>query len=266
MAARLLLIASIVLGFGTAFLGFKTKQQADGLQEKLKTATSSLTSAKSTLAKTEKDLGETKKTLDDTQATLKQKDADLVNAKAAAETAKADLAKAQADVETAKTQVASIQKAMDELKGSVPGGIDLASLPERLKQMQADKEKAEVGQKEAEAVAESLKARADELSAAVDTKERTIQEYKSNTVRQGLSGKIVAYNAGWNFVVLNIGDKAGLKAGVQMVVLRGGNMVGKLKVTSVETSTAIADVLPGTIARGDSVQPGDTVVFQGNRR
>jgi archaellum component FlaG (FlaF/FlaG flagellin family) len=135
-----------------------------------------------------------------------------------------------------------------------------------LTQLAADKTRAETELAEAKAVAESLKARTDELSNAVDTKERKIKEYQDNFVRQGLSGKVVAYNQGWNFVVLNIGDKAGLKAGVQMVVLRGGNMVGKVKVTSVEPSTAIADVLPGTVGRGESVQPGDTVVFEGNRR
>jgi cell shape-determining protein MreC len=135
-----------------------------------------------------------------------------------------------------------------------------------MEELSKDKVKAETELAEAKAVQESLKARADELAASMETKERVIQEYKSNTVRQGLTGKVVAYNPGWNFVVLNIGDKAGLKAGVQMVVLRGGNMVGKLKVTSVEPSTAIADVLPGTLARGDSVQPGDSVVFEGNRR
>jgi cell shape-determining protein MreC len=171
-----------------------------------------------------------------------------------------------ADVEAANAKVAAVQKAMDDLKTSIPEGVDFNTLPQRMAQLQAEKSKAETELAEAKAVAESLKARADELTASMETKDRTIQEYKSGYVRQGLSGKVVAYNPGWNFVVLNIGDKAGLKAGVQMVVLRGGNMVGKLKVTSVEPNTAIADVLPGTLARGDSVQPGDSVVFEGNRR
>ena len=50
-----------------------------------------------------------------------------------------------------------------------------------------------------------------------------------------------------------------------MVVTRAGSMVGKVRVTTVEPNSAIADVLPGTIARGDSVQPGDSVVFEGQR-
>lgn len=265
--ARFLLIASIVLGFVTAFLGFKTKQQAEELQEKLKSQTAAATQAKSLMTTAQKERDDAKKSLEETQATLKQREAEFTDAKAAAEKAKADLTKALADVDAAKTQIASIQKAMDELKGSMPGGVEeLATLPARLKQMQADKEKAESELAEAKAVAAAANDRYTEMSATVAQKDQTIKEYKSNAVRQGLSGKVVAYNAGWNFVVLNIGDKSGLKAGVQMVVLRGGNMVGKVKVTSVETNTAIADVLPGTIARGDSVQPGDTVVFEGNRR
>ena len=35
--------------------------------------------------------------------------------------------------------------------------------------------------------------------------------------------------------------------------------------TSVEPSTSIADVLPGTVRKGVSVQPGDTVIFEGAR-
>ena len=264
--ARLLLIASIVLGFVTAFLGFKTKQQAEQLQEKLKSSTSAATQAKSLMTTAQKERDEAKKSLEDVQATLKQKEAEFTDAKALAEKAKGELTKAATDVDAANAKLSAVQKAMDDLKGSIPGGIDLLTLPDTLKKLQSDKTKAETELAEANAVAESIKQRLDELQASVDGKDRTIQEYKSNYVRQGLSGKVVAFNSGWNFVVLNIGDKSGLKAGVQMVVLRGGNMVGKVKVTSVEPSTAIADVLPGTIARGDSVQPGDTVVFEGNRR
>lgn len=263
--ARLLLIASIVLGFVTAFLGFKTKQQAEDLQEKLKSQTAAATQAKQLMTTAQKERDEAKKSFDEIQATLKQREAEFTDAKAAAEKAKGDLTKALADVEEANKKVASIEGTLIALKEKV-GKIDIETLPQTVTQLQAEKEKAVNDLAEAKAVAEAANNRYNDLSATVESKDRTIQEYKSNYVRQGLSGKVVAYNPGWNFVVLNIGDRSGLKAGVPMVVLRGGNMVGKVKVTSVETNTAIADVLPGTIARGDSVQPGDTVVFEGARR
>jgi len=47
--------------------------------------------------------------------------------------------------------------------------------------------------------------------------------------------------------------------------VRGNEPVARLRVTSVEPSTSIADVLPGSVRRGVSVQPGDTVIFEGGR-
>lgn len=255
----------MVLGLVTAFLGWRTKEQATELQGKLKDANSSLTTAKSQLTAAQKERDETKKSLEETQATLKQKEEEVVNAKAAADKAKADLTKAMVDVEEKTKTLTDIQTQLDALRAEI-GNIKPSELAAKIKELTDAKNKADSDLAEAKAIAESATARYNELSTSVAQKDQTIKEYKDNYVRQGLSGRVVAYNPGWNFVVLNIGDRQGLKAGVGMVVLRGGNMVGKVKVTSVEPSTAIADVLPGTIARGDSVQPGDTVVFEGNRR
>ena len=52
--------------------------------------------------------------------------------------------------------------------------------------------------------------------------------------------------------------------GAQMIVKRGDQMVAKIKITSVEPSTAIADVVPGSLARGARVMPGDRVVYTGS--
>ena len=48
-------------------------------------------------------------------------------------------------------------------------------------------------------------------------------------------------------------------------VPRGGQTVARLKITQVEPSSSIADVVPGTMQRGQSVQPGDMVIFAGRQ-
>ena len=101
----------------------------------------------------------------------------------------------------------------------------------------------------------------DKMTAA----EQKVRRYQGPIVRAGLTGRVLAYNPGWNFVVLNIGDRAGVKANTNMLVVRGGQAIAKVRVTSVEPSTAIADVVAGTIARGTTVQPGDSVVYEGRR-
>lgn len=262
--ARLFLILTIVIGLGAAFLGYKATEQAKALQTDLTNTKADRDKTKAELKKTQAELADTKKTLEETQATLKKTEEDLTATKGMLDMAKADLAKAetaQKDAEmklaTAQADLAKIQEVFKDVK------------PEELKQKVADlndaKSKLETELAEAKQVQETLTKKAEELEAQFAAKDRTIAEYKSGYVRNGLQGKVLAYNPGWNFVVLNLGDKAGLKSGAQMVVTRSGAMIGKLKVTTVEPSTSIADVLSGTIARGESVQPGDTVIFQGDR-
>ena len=55
-----------------------------------------------------------------------------------------------------------------------------------------------------------------------------------------LPGTILAVNQAWNFVVLSLGDRQGVVPNAEMLVQRGGQLLGKVRVTSVEPSTSIA--------------------------
>lgn len=262
--ARLFLILTIVIGLGAAFLGYKATEQAKALQTDLSDTKQVLTTTKATLKKTETELADTKKTLEETEAKLKTTEGERDAAKLAADQAKADLVKAETAQKDAEMKLAAVQADLAKIQE-----VFKDVKPEELKQRVADlneaKTKLETELAESKQVQETLQKKATDLEAQFEAKDRQIAEYKQGYVRNALQGKVLAYNPGWNFVVLNIGDKAGLKSGVQMVVTRAGAMIGKVKVTTVEPSTAIADVLPGTLARGQSVQPGDTVIYQGDR-
>ena len=45
--------------------------------------------------------------------------------------------------------------------------------------------------------------------------------------------------------------------------MRGGTLIGKIRVSSVEPATAIGDIISSSLARGVQVQPGDTVIYAG---
>jgi hypothetical protein len=96
--------------------------------------------------------------------------------------------------------------------------------------------------------------------AAAEQKERQRLQVSG---RAGLQGRILAVNPGWNFVVLSVGDKQGVAVNAPLLVVRGSEPIARLRITSVEPSTSIADVIPGSVRRGVSVQPGDTVIFEG---
>lgn len=86
---------------------------------------------------------------------------------------------------------------------------------------------------------------------------------KSKVMRTGLEGKILAVNPSWNFVVISLGDRNGVVNNSELLINRGGQLVGKVRVTSVEPSTSVADIVVNSVRSGLSVQPGDTVIYKG---
>jgi hypothetical protein len=91
-----------------------------------------------------------------------------------------------------------------------------------------------------------------------------VQQRRGPTFRPSVRGTVLAVNQAYNFVVLNLGDRQGLEPNAEMLVLRDTTIIGKIRVSSVEPSTAIGDILGNSLARGVQVQPGDTVIYAGS--
>jgi hypothetical protein len=81
--------------------------------------------------------------------------------------------------------------------------------------------------------------------------------------RTGVRGAVLAVNQAYNFVVLNLGARQGVEPNSEMLVLREGTLIGKIRISTVEPATAIGDMITGSLARGVQVQPGDTVIYAG---
>ena len=79
----------------------------------------------------------------------------------------------------------------------------------------------------------------------------------------GIRGTVLVVNQAYNFVVLNLGSRQGVEPNTEMLVLRGGSFIGKIRISSVEPATAIGDIITSSLARGVQVQPGDTVIYAG---
>ncbi len=93
--------------------------------------------------------------------------------------------------------------------------------------------------------------------------ERRVAVREGQEAMNGLQGRVLAVDRNWNFVVLSLGGRSGVNANSQMIVRRGGSMVGRVRITSVEPTQSIADIVPNSVPAGVSVQAGDTVVFAG---
>ena len=258
--AKILLIISALVIAATAYLGFATKGKVDALQGDLTTKKNTLIATQADLTKTKGNLKKTEDELVAAKATIEEKDKEVAAKKGEVDKLTSDLSKATTDLDEKTKKLADIQEQLDKRPG-VGGNID-----EMIKQVgDLTKAKADLEIKVAELsqVQETLnKQLGDEKSKTVAA-ETQVRSYKEGYTRPGVTGTVLAYNPGWNFVVINIGDKQSLKAGKEMVVTRDGQMIAKVRVKTVEPSSSIADVIPSSVAKGQSVQPGDSVVYEG---
>jgi len=126
-------------------------------------------------------------------------------------------------------------------------------------------------EKEKELLAEKLQeaqrpAQIKEGSKAETRKKRetaNVQRQGSSSHRAGVHGSVLAYNQAYNLVGLNLGARNGVEPNSEMLVLRDGTIIGKIRISSVEPATDIGDIMSHSSARGVQVQPGDSVIYAG---
>jgi len=253
---RILLGTVILLSGITGYQNLQNKATLDAAREDSKTNQGKYEKASADLAKNTDLLkvaqGEMKAANEKVVEVQKARD----EAKAQAQKLTTDLADATALVQTKTTEIAALTKKIEDANPT--GGPGVAApdpaLTEKVTVAEARAAKAEQDLKAAVAAKED----AEKKMVALETDAKLRLE---KAMRPGLEGKVLAVNGNWNFAVLSIGDKQGVMTGTSLVVKRGNMMVAKLRVTSVEPSTCIADIQPGTLSKGTSIQPGDVVIF-----
>ena len=144
-------------------------------------------------------------------------------------------------------QNANLQSQLDDLRHQLDG---------------AEKEKALLAEKLQDAQQRPAQVRE---APKTETRKRreTVQRESGSGRRAGVHGTVLAYNQAYNFVVLNLGARNGVESNSEMLVLRDGTLIGKIRISSVEPATAIGDIMSNSLARGVQVQPGDSVIYAG---
>jgi hypothetical protein len=256
---KLLVIASVVISLASAGLGFVNKGALTKTKEDLANSEAAKTAADQKSATAEKN--------------LKTKEAELASAQAAqaaAETAataaKADAAKAQGDltalnnkVTEADTTIASLNAQIKELNDKIAaapvGGTQTT---------QADNTEYVTRIQELETLTAKLQSELDSAKGITKTLQQREDDRQKKQLAKGTEGRVLAVNPAWNFVVLSLGDKQGISNNTELLVKRGTRFLGKVRITSVEPSTSIADIVANSMPQGTTIAPGDNVIFQGN--
>ena len=77
------------------------------------------------------------------------------------------------------------------------------------------------------------------------------------TVSAGPQGQVMVVNREYDFIVMNLGKNHGLSVGQEFQIVRGNEVLGKVKVEKVYDELSAAAILPES--HKDSMREGDTV-------
>jgi hypothetical protein len=224
--------------------------------------TMQFTTTRATLAQTEQDR-------DAAKQAAKKSDAEAKAAEAAKADSDAKLTTATGQITDLTTQLASAQKDESDAKTAVAAANDKAT------QAQAaldDINKTLNGHTAQELQDATAKAQSD--LAASQAEQKILQDQLQASTQQvaslqdslrrsktgdmpPIAGKVTFVDHTWNFVVLNIGQTDGVVPNGELIIYRGRDFLGKVRVTKVDSNDAVAEILPDI--KGD-IQIGDTVV------
>lgn len=211
-------------------------------QTKLLSTKSELSTTENTLKSTEADKDKIASDLDQAKSQLNDLQTKLGDAQKKAD----ELTQQMSDQKDAVTKAQSQLDALNQqLGGDTPQGLKdkIADATQKLATLQGQQSQ--------------MQDQLDKAQQTVALYKDAVERGKTGTMPPGITGKVTWVNRTWNFVVLNIGVNNGVVPNGELVVYRDKVFLGKLKVTSADATTAVADILPD--AKGD-IQVGDDVL------
>lgn len=165
-----------------------------------------------------------------------------------------------AETDITKKSLEEVTKQLTQLKDQVAKAGDIKKLMADVDDLTKQRQAAEASianQQQQFALAEQ---KLSGVLAEVVRLQELDKRQRSGLVEPDFTARVSQAFLGYGFVILNKGNAGGLPVNAVLDVKRGRDVVARLKVRDVETSMAVADIVPGSLAAGDSVRNGDLVV------
>jgi len=258
---QLILAAAALLGF-SAVLAFLNLQKTRGLRTEIVQSETARQTANQQRISREKQLQDREEAVAAANAKFADTQSKVANTEAELAKVQAEKNDLQGKLHANETEIAELRKRIDNAATRPVADASPASSTTDL-QAQLDEARKQLDAAEREKILLSDKIKVTtEKSTQLETERKQRPAPAANS--PGIRGTVLAVNQAYNFVVLSLGARQGVEANSEMLVLRGGTFIGKIRISSVEPATAIGDIISSTLARGVQVQPGDIVVYAGN--
>ena len=164
------------------------------------------------------------------------------------------------DFETKTAKVATNKQQLDQIREKTSKIGDLSSLASKMRTTKAEMEELTQTIGTAEAKLANLTAQNKQCESQTNALKQKFDILSSGQSLPSLNTRIRSIYPGWGFVTLGTGSSGGVVANSTLDVVRGDNTVAKLLVTSVESNTAAASIIPDSMANDTGLMVGDRVI------
>jgi len=177
------------------------------------------------------------------------------------------LAKTTTDLGAAKEQLAAATTKVTELTETVTKkDQELTDKAGKIAQLEGDKTTLQSQVDDLNKKVVKNEADITELHAQIKERDINVKDLRAQLgekfpIPKGTTGRILAISPEWNFCILDIGRDHELCPSAEMLIHRGDQLIGRVRIGIVHKKVAIADVLPAYTAVGVTVQEGDRVLY-----
>lgn len=253
--------ASLLLLTLSAVFGFLNTSKVKALRTEQANAMMARDTAEKARAAQRKEMHDREARAATTSAKFPEIEARIASANAELAKSQKEKADLQSKLQANETERAELQKRIEELAPRSTGteGSSGPSVAELQAQLEETRQQLDSAEREKSLLSEKIQGGQKRSPQAIEERRQ-----RRNVISEpGLRGTVMAVNQAYNFVVLNLGGRQGVEINSEMLVVRGGTLIGKIRVSSVEPATAIGDIISNSLPRGVQVQPGDNVIYAG---
>jgi hypothetical protein len=257
---KILIGISILLMMFSLLFGFLNTSKVKALRDELATTSSARQAADRARLASEKKLKTRETDLAATAGKATAAESKSSTVEAELSRVKSEKAELESKLQARDRQIVELQKGVIEpAVGGVSGAPESASPNDLRTMLDETKRQLQTAEEEKLVIADQAKAAQDRVSVLEAEKKR-----REAGNPPGVHGTVLAVNEAYNFVVLGVGAREGVMPNSELLVLRSGALIGKIRISSVEPTTSIGDIISSSLARGVQVLPGDTVVYAGS--
>ena len=200
------------------------------------------------------------KNVDDTSADLKQTNEDAQRFRADADTRKKTNEGLAMEKQTLTASTARNLAQLEQARLAASQFGDRSELVNQMRQVRMEVEELDQSIMAAESRLASLTSDNNQAQSHADSIRTRLDTYAAGRSLPSLNTRIRTIYPTWGFVTLAAGNRSGIVTNSSLNVVRGDEVIAKLLVTAVESSTASASIVPDSVSDDTVLMVGDRVV------